>query len=75
MTDEDVERAHRRLAERPPISNEQHDRNMRWLRQFGDHEGMAEDAADVSAARDALARIDAGDTSVPLSELRGELGL
>lgn len=35
----------------------------------------AEDAADVSAARDALARIDAGDTPVPLSDLRDELGL
>ncbi|WFE41706.1 type II toxin-antitoxin system prevent-host-death family antitoxin [Micromonospora sp. WMMD998] len=35
----------------------------------------AEDAADVSAARDALARIDAGDTPVPLSALRDELGL
>ncbi|MBY8873806.1 hypothetical protein K7640_18415 [Micromonospora sp. PLK6-60] len=35
----------------------------------------AEDAADVSAARDALARIDAGDTPVPLTELRDELGL
>lgn len=35
----------------------------------------AEDAADVSAARDALARIDAGDTPVPLADLRDELGL
>ncbi|AXH88456.1 type II toxin-antitoxin system prevent-host-death family antitoxin [Micromonospora aurantiaca] len=30
----------------------------------------AEDAADVSAARDALARIEAGDTPVPLADLR-----
>ncbi|MCZ7436085.1 hypothetical protein O7598_06755 [Micromonospora sp. WMMC241] len=36
VTDESVERARRRLAEHPPISDEQHDRNMRWLRQFGD---------------------------------------
>ncbi|MFD6636051.1 type II toxin-antitoxin system prevent-host-death family antitoxin [Micromonospora chalcea] len=35
----------------------------------------AEDAADVSAARDALARIEAGDTPVPLADLRDELGL
>ncbi|GAA2222857.1 hypothetical protein GCM10010429_57310 [Micromonospora olivasterospora] len=35
----------------------------------------AEDAADVAAAREALARIDAGDTPVPLTELRNELGL
>ncbi len=35
----------------------------------------AEDAADVTAAREALARIDAGDTPVPLTELRDELGL
>ncbi|MBC8994065.1 MULTISPECIES: type II toxin-antitoxin system prevent-host-death family antitoxin [Micromonospora] len=35
----------------------------------------AEDAADVSAARDALARIDAGDTPVPLADLRDERGL
>lgn len=35
----------------------------------------AENAGDVAAAREALARIDAGDTPVPLGELRGELGL
>ncbi len=35
----------------------------------------AEDAADVSAARDALARIDAGDTPVPLADLRSERSL
>ncbi|MFJ5664943.1 type II toxin-antitoxin system prevent-host-death family antitoxin [Micromonospora sp. LA-10] len=34
-----------------------------------------EDAVDVSAARDALARIEAGDTPVPLADLRDELGL
>ncbi|MFC0100974.1 type II toxin-antitoxin system prevent-host-death family antitoxin [Micromonospora marina] len=34
----------------------------------------AEDAADVSAARDALARIDAGEIPVPLADLRDELG-
>jgi antitoxin Phd len=35
----------------------------------------AEDAADVAAAREALARIDAGDTPVSLADLRAELGL
>ncbi|MGC4889226.1 hypothetical protein [Micromonospora sp. DT227] len=71
VTDEDVERARRRLAAQPSITNEQHDRNMRWLRQFGDEPASAEaieraeDAADVSAARDVLARIDAGDTPRP----------
>ncbi|MDX5460151.1 type II toxin-antitoxin system prevent-host-death family antitoxin [Micromonospora tulbaghiae] len=35
----------------------------------------AEDAADVSAARDALARIDAGEGPVPLADLRDELEL
>lgn len=35
----------------------------------------AEDAEDVAAAREALARIDAGDKPVPLAELRAELGL
>ncbi|SCE90531.1 hypothetical protein GA0070562_4010 [Micromonospora tulbaghiae] len=35
VTDEDVERARRRLAQQPPITDEQHDRNMEWLRQFG----------------------------------------
>ncbi len=35
----------------------------------------AEDAADVAAAREALARIDAGDQPVSLAELRSELGL
>jgi prevent-host-death family protein len=35
----------------------------------------AEDAQDVAAAREALARIDAGDKPVSLTELRAELGL
>ncbi|ATO14426.1 prevent-host-death protein [Micromonospora sp. WMMA2032] len=35
----------------------------------------AEDAADVAAARDALARIEAGEAPIPLAELRKELGL
>jgi len=35
----------------------------------------AEDAADVAAAREALARIDAGEKPVSLAELRAELGL
>lgn len=35
----------------------------------------AEDAEDVAAARDALARIDAGETPVSLADLRAELGL
>lgn len=35
VADEDVERARRRLAQQPPITDEQHDRNMEWLRQFG----------------------------------------
>ena len=35
----------------------------------------AEEAADVAAAREALARIDAGETPVPLEDLRRELGL
>ncbi|SCE75288.1 prevent-host-death family protein [Micromonospora haikouensis] len=35
----------------------------------------AEDAADVAAAREALDRIDAGDTPIALAELRSELGL
>ncbi|MEU3455114.1 type II toxin-antitoxin system prevent-host-death family antitoxin [Micromonospora sp. NPDC006766] len=35
----------------------------------------AEDAADVAAAREALGRIDAGDTPISLTELRNELGL
>lgn len=35
----------------------------------------AEDAADVAAAREALARIDAGEKPVSLAELRDELGL
>ncbi|MDO3687655.1 hypothetical protein [Micromonospora sp. C28ISP2-4] len=35
MTGEDVERARRRLAQQPPITDEQHDRNMAWLRRFG----------------------------------------
>lgn len=35
----------------------------------------AEDAEDVAAAREALARIDAGEKPVSLTELRAELGL
>ncbi|MFG1798601.1 type II toxin-antitoxin system prevent-host-death family antitoxin [Micromonospora carbonacea] len=35
----------------------------------------AENAADVAAAREALARIDAADAPVPLAGLRSELGL
>ncbi|GAA3742346.1 hypothetical protein GCM10022379_09570 [Micromonospora maritima] len=35
----------------------------------------AEDAADVAAARDALARIEAGEVPISLAELREELGL
>jgi prevent-host-death family protein len=35
----------------------------------------AEDAEDVAAAREALARIDAGQTPVRLADLRVELGL
>lgn len=35
----------------------------------------AEDAEDVAAALEALARIDAGDKPVPLADLRSELGL
>ncbi len=35
----------------------------------------AEEAADVAAAKDALARIDAGQAPIPLSELRAEFGL
>lgn len=35
----------------------------------------AEDAADVAAAREALARIDAGDQPISLADLRKELGL
>ncbi|MEV6800750.1 hypothetical protein AB0M91_20730 [Micromonospora rifamycinica] len=35
----------------------------------------AEDAADVTAASEALARIGGGDTPIPLTELRRELGL
>jgi len=35
----------------------------------------AEDAEDVAAAREALARIDAGDEPVSLADLRTELGL
>jgi prevent-host-death family protein len=33
------------------------------------------DAADVAAAREALARIDAGDKPISLADLRAELGL
>ncbi|MGW5666572.1 hypothetical protein [Micromonospora sp. NPDC003776] len=40
VTDEDVERTRQRLAELPPISDEQHARNLEWLRQFDD-EGTA----------------------------------
>ena len=35
----------------------------------------AEDAADVAAAREALARIEAGEKPIPLPELRAALGL
>ncbi|WP_244870583.1 type II toxin-antitoxin system Phd/YefM family antitoxin [Catellatospora sp. IY07-71] len=35
----------------------------------------AEDAVDVAAAREALARIDAGEKPIPLDQLRAELGL
>lgn len=35
----------------------------------------AEDADDIAAAREALARIDAGDKPVSLADLRAELGL
>ena len=35
----------------------------------------AEDAADVAAARETLARIDAGDEPISLADLRRELGL
>jgi antitoxin Phd len=35
----------------------------------------AEDEADIAAAREALARIDAGETPVPFAELRAELNL
>jgi prevent-host-death family protein len=35
----------------------------------------AEDAQDVAAAREALARIDAGEATVSLADLRSELGL
>ncbi|MCZ7439141.1 type II toxin-antitoxin system prevent-host-death family antitoxin [Micromonospora sp. WMMC241] len=35
----------------------------------------AEDAVDVAAAREALARIDEGETPLPLAELRKELDL
>ncbi|MEW2442737.1 hypothetical protein [Micromonospora marina] len=41
VADEDVERARCRLAAHPPITDEQHERNMQWLRQFGDDEGAA----------------------------------
>ncbi|NYT96568.1 type II toxin-antitoxin system prevent-host-death family antitoxin [Salinispora sp. H7-4] len=35
----------------------------------------AEDAADVAAAREALARIDAAEAPIPLTQLRDEHGL
>jgi prevent-host-death family protein len=35
----------------------------------------AEDAEDIAAAREALARIDAGQTPISLADLRAELGL
>lgn len=35
----------------------------------------AEDAADVAAAREALARIDAAEAPIPLTQLRDERGL
>jgi hypothetical protein len=34
VTDDDVERTRARLAARAPISDEQHARNLTWLRQF-----------------------------------------
>ncbi|SBT45658.1 hypothetical protein [Micromonospora auratinigra] len=36
VTEEDVERTRERLAALPPISDEQHARNLEWLRQFDD---------------------------------------
>lgn len=35
----------------------------------------AEDEADIAAAREALARIDAGDKPIPFAQVRAELGL
>ncbi|MBY8873804.1 hypothetical protein K7640_18405 [Micromonospora sp. PLK6-60] len=40
VSDEDIERTRARLAALPPISDEQHARNLEWLRQFDD-EGTA----------------------------------
>lgn len=40
VTDEDVERTRARLAGLPPVTDEQHARNLEWLRQFDD-EGTA----------------------------------
>ena len=34
VTDEDVEKVRARLAALPPITDEQHARNVDWLRQF-----------------------------------------
>ncbi|MET7969040.1 hypothetical protein [Micromonospora sp. NPDC005305] len=41
VTDEDVERARRHLSQQPVISDDQHERNLEWLRQFGDDSGAA----------------------------------
>lgn len=41
VTDEDVERARARLAALPPINDEQHARNLEWLRQFDDEGTLA----------------------------------
>ncbi|WP_432899593.1 hypothetical protein ACQP1S_24390 [Micromonospora matsumotoense] len=40
VTDDDVESTRSRLAALPPISEEQHARNLEWLRQF-DEDGSA----------------------------------
>ncbi|NES13880.1 MULTISPECIES: hypothetical protein [Micromonospora] len=40
VTDQDVERTRARLAAQPPISDEQHARNLEWLSRFDD-EGTA----------------------------------
>ncbi|MEV0429900.1 hypothetical protein [Micromonospora sp. NPDC050495] len=40
VTDEDVERTRAHLAAQPPISDEQHARNLEWLSRFDD-EGTA----------------------------------
>jgi hypothetical protein len=38
VTDEHVEAVRSRLAALPPITDEQHARNLEWLRQFDDDE-------------------------------------